>query len=269
MAILSEEATEENLFVTDVLHISSTDLRSWTTSTLPYKYMAITTYQSKFVLIGGRNPSTDMATDQLLTSTSCHDWQPSLPPMPTKRDSTTAISAKSPDEILVVACGLGKGGIILNTVEVLLENQWSIVDPLLIEGGQNVQSALHGQEFYFLGEGKNQFFLYTSTFASLISACRKSRHTGRSRQAGRLWKQLVAHDSDVILASYSSRLISISRQCSIYAYSSMSKSWVEPTSRGNVRAKSSDYVAAAVLSTGELIIAHEHAGVHRVKLSGK
>ena len=266
---MSEEATEENVLVTDVLHISTTDLRSWTTRTLPYKYMAMTTYQSKFVLIGGRSTSTEMATDQLLTSTTCQDWLPSLPPMPTKRDSTTAISAKCPDEVLVVACGLGKRGIVLNTVEVLMENQWSIVDPLLIEGGQNVQSALHGQEFYFLGGGENHYFLYTTTFDSLISECRERRHTGRSRQAGRLWKQLVAHDSDVSLASYSSRLISISLQCSIYAYSSMSQSWVEPTSRENVRAKSSYYVAAAVLSTGELIIAHEHAGVHRVKLSGK
>ena len=268
MALLTEEA----LYSGDALHISSTDLRSWTTTTLPLKHFSMTTYQSKFVLVGGRHPATGLPTNQLLTSASGQDWLPSLPPMPTKRDSTTAISTKSPDEVLVVACGLGFPlGTHLNMVEVLLENQWSTVDPLPIPATSDVQSALHNGNFYFLGEGYEHYLLYTSSCASLISACKYVRehgHTGQGRQFGQLWKQLEVHDNDVYLTSYSSRLVCVSRKCTIFAYCTTSRSWIEP-SRDQISAESSGYVAAEVLSSGELVIAHEHGGIHRVKLSGK
>ena len=73
------------LVVVTLLHISSTNLHSWTTTTLPYGYMSLTTYQDKLVAVGGVHPSTGEVTDQLLTSATGEDWQPSLPPMPTKR----------------------------------------------------------------------------------------------------------------------------------------------------------------------------------------
>ena len=40
------------------VHISSTNLHSWTTTTLPYHYMSLTTYQDKLVAVGGCDPST-------------------------------------------------------------------------------------------------------------------------------------------------------------------------------------------------------------------
>ena len=49
----------------------------------------------------------------------------------------------------------------------------------------------------------------------------------------------------------------------------MRQSWVKTTtSEGNRRGDSSDYLAAAVLPTRELIVAHNE-GVYRVNISGK
>ena len=112
----------------DRLHISSTKLHSWTTTCLPYDNMSLTTYQDKLVAVGGQHPSTNEATDHLLTSATGEDWQPSLPPMPTKRYWTSSVSAGS--QVLIVAGGRGSEGSALHTVEVLLDDQWSTAHPL-------------------------------------------------------------------------------------------------------------------------------------------
>ena len=132
----------------DVLHISSTDLHSWTPTTLPYEAMSLTTYQSMFVAVGGRHFSTDEHTDLLFTSDTGLQWQPSLPPMPTKRCYTSSVSIRSP-EVLVVAGGQVSGGRKLNVVELLLGDQWGTVDPLPAPC-YSMQSTLHDGNLYFM-----------------------------------------------------------------------------------------------------------------------
>ncbi len=86
------------------LHIS-TDLHSWTTTTAPYEGSSLTTYQSKFVLVGRWDLSTNSEpTNSLLTSTTGLDWKPSLRAMPTPHYYPSSVSGGSP-EILVVAGG--------------------------------------------------------------------------------------------------------------------------------------------------------------------
>ena len=48
----------------------------------------------------------------------------------------------------------------------------------------------------------------------------------------------------------------------------MRQSWVETTSEGEREEKDTDYIAAAVLPTGQLVVAHD-GGVYRVTLSGE
>ncbi len=109
------------------LHIS-TDLHSWTTTRAPYRWSSLTTYQSKFVLVGGRHPSTGI-TNTLLTSTTGLDWKPLLHAMPTPRSSASSVSGGSP-EVLVVAGGSGSRYEDLDVVEVLLNNHWTTADSL-------------------------------------------------------------------------------------------------------------------------------------------
>ena len=244
----------------DVLHISSTDLHSWTTITLPYRHMSLTTYQSMFVAVGGRHPSTGERTDLLFTSDTGLQWQPSLPPMPTKRSHTSSVSTRSP-EVLVVAAGEGSHGLKLNVVELLLGDQWSTADPLPAPCFY-MCSALHDGSLYFIEGGEQGATVYTCSCTSLISSRGTNTTTDRP-----LWRQFKA-PGGYPAVSYSSRLVIIDDMCIIRAYSSVSQSWVKATSTGDRIHGYAPFVAAAVLPTGELVCAHED-GVYNIKLSGE
>ena len=247
----------------DVLHISFTDLHSWTTITLPYKGMSLTTYQSMFVVVGGCRPSTGERTNLLFTSDTGLQWQPSLPPMPTKRSHTSSVSTRSP-EVLVVAGGEGSGGRESTVVELLLGDQWSTADPLPAPC-YTMQSTLHDGNLYFMGGGLHGDTVYTCSCTSLISSCGNNTTTDRP-----LWRQFKGPGVVNAAVSYSSRLVSIDDRHIIRAYSSVSQSWVEATSTvDRNQYQITLYVAAAVLPTGELVYAHQYGGVYKVKLSGE
>ena len=248
----------------DLLHISSTNLRSWTTTRLPYYYMSLTTYQDKLVAVGGRHPSTDEATDQLLTSPTGEDWKPSLPPMPTKRDSTSSVSAGSP-EVIIVAGGRGSDERDLHTVEVLLGDQWSTAHPLPTPC-HDMRSS-HEGNFYFIGGGDQENTIYTCSCTSLITSCGLTDNDTSTTTP--VWRKLEAPDDTRDIVSYSSRLITVDKRCSIRGYSNMRQSWVETTSEGKRKDKDTLYLAAAVLPTGQLVVAHRNGGVYRVTLSGE
>ena len=248
----------------DILHISSTNLHSWTTTRLPYKYMSLTTYQDKLVAVGGWHPSTFEATDQLLTSATGEYWQPSLPPMPTKRYDTSSVNAGSP-EVIIVAGGRGSVERELHTVEVLLDDQWSTAHPLPTPCF-DMQSSLHEGIFYFTGGVYQRNTIYTCSCTSLIAS---SGLTGNDTSTTTpVWSKLEAPGDSMAIVSYSSRLITVVKRCSIRGYSSMRQSWVETTSEGEGKDGYTLYLAAAVLPTGQLVVADDE-GVYRVTLSGE
>ena len=242
-----------------MLYISSINLHSWTTTTLPYRLMSLTTYQSKFVVVGGRHPSTIERTNLLFTSDTGLQWKPSLPPMPTKRSSTSSVCIESP-EVLVVAGGYSLS-MELDVVELLLGDQWNTVEPLPVHD-YGMHSTLHDGNLYFTG-GWQYNTVCTCSCTSLISSCGNNTTTDRP-----LWRQFWAPHTSTAVVSYCSRLVSIGGYCSISAYSSMSQSWVEATTTGDNFDIYANSVAAAVLSTEELVFAHAYGGVFRLKLTG-
>ena len=248
----------------DRLHISSTNLHSWTITGLPYNDMSLTTYQDKLVAVGGRHLSTREATDQLVTSATGKDWQPSLPPMPTKRYNTSSVSAGSPD-VLIVAGGRGSDGSALHMVEVLLGDQWSSAHPLPTPCW-HMRSSLHEGNFYFTGGYELENTIYTCSCTSLIASCGLTGNDTSTTTP--VWRKLEAPDDTVAIVSYSSRLITVDKRCSIRGYSNMRQSWVETTSEGKGKDENTRNLAAAVLPTGQLVVAHED-GVYRVTLSGE
>ena len=189
----------------DLLHISSTNLHSWTTTTLPYVCMSLTTYQDKLVAVGGLHPSTREATDQLLTSATGEDWQPSLPPMPTKRYWTSSVCARSP-EVIIVAGGKDSDKNELHTVEVLLGNLWSTAHPLPTPCSE-MRSSLHEGNFYFTGGYKQEDTIYTCSCTSLITSCGLTGNDTSTTTP--VWRELQAQDDTRDIVSYSSRLIII------------------------------------------------------------
>ena len=251
--------------VTDTLFLSSTNLRSWTSIDLSYQYMSLTTYQSKLVLFGGCHPYTREPTNQLLTSTKGRQWEPSLPPMPTKRYGTSAVSTRSP-EVLVVAGGLGSNDEKLDLVEVLQGEKWLMVDPLPAPAAQ-MRSTLHDGKICFMRFGYlEDSTVFTCNCTSLISSCSKS--SGNSSTDRPLWQQFQAPRGVCgTIASCSSRLVFID-SWTVRGYSSMTRSWLKLTGTGPIPDRA-DYTAATVLNTGELILAQHDGGVYRVAVSGE
>ena len=219
--------------------------------------------------VGGRDPSTiGEVTDQVLTSATGEDWQPSLPPMPTKRYYTSSVSAGSP-EVIIVAGGMGSDDRALHTVEVLLGDQWSTAHPLPTPCYE-MRSSLHKGNFYFTGGRDQENTIYTCSCTPLIASCGLTGNDTSTTTP--VWSKLEAPHNTRAIVSYSSRLITVDRRCDIRGYFSMRQSWVETTSEGERRDGNFFYdplfKVAAVLPTGQLVVAHIK-GVYRVKLSGE
>ena len=247
----------------DILFLS-TKLRSWTSIDLSYQGMSLTIYQSKLVLVGGRHPLTREATNQLLTSTTGREWESSLPPMPTKRYRTSSVSTRSP-EVLVVAGGRGSNDEMLDVVEVLQGDKWLMVDPLPAPAVM-MPSTLYDGKICFMRLGYPHSTVFTCSCISLISSCSKS--SGDSSPDRPLWQQFQAPDKWGTIVSLSSRLVFIGYLGRVGGYSSMAGSWLSATCTGPTP-DTVGVIAATVLNTGEVILAHEYDGVYRGAVSGE
>ncbi len=238
------------------LHIS-TDLHSWTTTDAPYYYSSITTYQSKFVLVGGRHPSTYEHTNSRLTSTTGLDWKPSLRAMPTPRSFPSSVSGGSP-EVLVVAGGTGSHSEDLDVVEVLLNDHWTTADSLP-SSCSDMRSTFHEGNFYFTGGDYKRKILFICSLESIIA----SASNGRTRRQT-IWRTVTTLTAIFAIVSYVSNLIGINR-ATISSYSNKTEEWIETTSEGDRPV--GGWIAAAVLSTGQLLVAN-YNGVYKETLSG-
>ncbi len=242
------------------LHIS-TDLHSWTTTSAPYYYSSLTTYQSKFVLVGGSHPSTYELANSLLTSTTGRDWKPSLRAMPTRRYFTSSVSGGSP-EVLVVAGGSVSYGEDLDVVEVLLNDHWTTADSLP-SSCRYMQSTFDEGNFYFTGGAGKEEILFICSLESLIA----SASNGRTRRQT-IWRTVTTLADILAIVSYISNLISIDRGSTISSYSNKTEEWIETTNEGDRPGhKLNGCIATAVLSTGQLLVATED-GAYKETLSG-
>ncbi len=243
----------------DKLHISSTDdLHSWTTTATPNNYSSLTTYQSKFVLVGGINKYE--LTNQLLTSPTGLDWKTSLPAMPTCRIWTSSVSGGSP-EVLVVAGGCVRNSKDLDVVEVLLGDHWMTADSLPTPCS-NMRSAFHEGNFYFTGGHNKENVLFICSFDSLKESASDNRTT-----TGTVWREITTPIETYAIASFLSNLISIDVQSSIRSYLSTARSWIETTCEGDVSLDTTVFTSAAVLSSGRLVIANSKR-VYKITSSG-
>ena len=248
----------------NVVYIS-TDLQSWTATELPYRLMSLAIYQSKFVAVGGWDLSTGKITNTIFTSTTGRQWEPSLPPMPTKRYRTSSVSTTSP-EVLVVAGGTGSDRAELNIVEVLMTGQWITIDPLPAPACSMV-STVHEGNLYFMTRFDTPNTITTCSCASLISSCTDSSRTSSTDSS--LWSQFQAPGAHQSLVSYSSRLISIDGLGTARGYSSTTQSWVEASIAGDRPHYYAYATTATVLPTGEILYCHLVGGVYRGTISGE
>ena len=102
---------------------------SWDMIDTPIQWYALTTYHSKLVLVGGRDPNTREATsaNQLWVLDDQYHWTQPLPPMTTKRYKASAVSV---GDHLIAAGGCGSYTCPLDEVEMYDGHQWKKVHSL-------------------------------------------------------------------------------------------------------------------------------------------
>ena len=251
----------------DILYTcTSSNLASWKIVPLTCYRMSLTTYQSKFVIVGGRHPITGVVTDRVLISDTGIEWKPWLPSMPTKRYFATSVSCRH-SEVLVVAGGLSQDNRELNTVEILIEDQWSAVEPLP-KPCYRIWSVFHDGNFYFTeGVGWN-VTVYWCNSTSLFSSSKLSGGPTES-----VWKTIMGTADSGTLASYGLRVISIDEDGTVFALSNSSQPWVKVSVAGisiknYTRVVSFNHVVATALPSGELLFSTNY-GVYRGRLIGK
>ncbi len=245
----------------DRLHVS-TDLHSWTTTRAPYERSSLTTYQSKFVLVGGRHPSTGILTNSLSTSTTGLDWKPSLRAMPTRRYFPSSVSGGSP-EVLVVAGGCGSYGEELDVVEVLLNDYWTTADSLP-SSFIDMRSIFHEGNFYFTGGVGKREILFICSLESLIASASNGRTTPLT-----IWRTVTTPTHTYAITSFLSNLIGIDEYSTVRIYSNKTEKWIETTNEGDRPGHkyNEEWIATAVLSTEQLLVAIPD-GVYKGTLPG-
>ena len=139
---------------------------SWDTLDTPAEWYALVTYHSQLVLVGGIDPDTGSATNQLWVLDKLHNWTQLLPPMKTKRFQASAVSM---GDHLIVAGGCVDSDVgLLDEVEVYDGNSWRYVQ-CLPKPCSRMVSALFDGEWYLaggLGQGRK---VYHTSVESLVS----------------------------------------------------------------------------------------------------
>ena len=227
--------------------------------------MSLAIYQSKFVAVGGRDHSTRETTNTILTSTTGRQWEPLLPPMPTKRYRTSSVSTTSP-EVLVVAGGEESDYKKLNIVEVLMTGQWITIDPLSTPTSDMV-STVHEGNLYFMTRDNATNIIMTCSCTSLISSCTDTCCTSSTDSP--LWSQFQAPGGRQSIVSYSSQLVIIDEWGTARGYSSTTQSWVEASIAGDGPDAYAYRTTATVHPTGEILYCHRAGGVYRGTISGE
>lgn len=114
------------------LYAISSKFTSWSSLTVPTNVddFTLAVYHSQLVLIGGivlSESSFEVQSDLWVYDGSI--WQRTLPPMLTGCYAASALNTGPPEEYLVVAGGINREGKKTTAVEVLVENQWSSIQP--------------------------------------------------------------------------------------------------------------------------------------------
>ncbi len=203
------------------LFISSLDsLSSWTTVETPTCSSALTTYHSQLVLIGGKESSSTEVTNKLWISEHevIMNWKSSLlPPMPTRRYCSSAVTTGTPESI-IVAGGMGEHGI-LDTVEALVQEQWSTCQPLP-ESCHYISPTIHNGKLYLMGGIPQGYAVFYCDLVSLISSSQCEQTLASS-----LWNRFNACERYSIPVSMGQHLIAMRRN-TINAFSLHSESWI-------------------------------------------
>ena len=221
---------------------------SWDILDTPTQWYALTTYHSQVVLVGGMDPDTGRATNQLwVLDENCH-WTKPLPPMTIERYQASTVGL---GDYLIVAGGCdGSNDGHLDVVEVYDGHQWMRAQSLP-RACSCMKTALHEGNWYLAGGMGQGSEVYHTSLGYLIAAT----HSEGTRKTI-MWKQLPG--TALIWstpAALRNQLIIVGggyhTSSSIHTYSASTKSWVHV---GDMPIACYSTNCTLVLPTGELLV---------------
>lgn len=173
--------------------------------------------------------SSEEVTNELLTSSNGNSWKPTLPPMPTKRTSCSALTTRNP-EYIIVAGGDKSDYLPSGNVEVLVEQQWATVQALP-KKFYDIKFTIHSAKIYLLGGfGQDHNMIYWCDMKSLVSICKESLEKDSTKPSP-LWSRFAIPNKCSSLASYGQQLVAIGMvagidHTKIIAHFPTNKTWV-------------------------------------------
>ena len=220
----------------------------WDKLDTPTQWYALTSYNSQLVLVGGMDPNTGIATNQLWVLDEQHNWTQPLPPMTKERYQASAVNV---GDYLIVAGGQGGSHVgPLNEVEVYDGHQWRKAKSLPRPRSW-MKSALHEGKWYLDGgaQAEEDRKIYYTSLESLIA----TMHSEGGEQPS-VWKELPG--SPLLWSTpvvFNNQLISVAGypySSAIHAYFPSKMSWVHV---GDLPVACYS-TCALVLPTGELLV---------------
>ena len=219
----------------------------WDTLDTPTQWYSLTTYHSQLVLVGGADPDTWRATNELWVLDEQHHWTQPLPLMTTERYQASAVSV---NDFLIVAGGCGGSHVsTLDTVEVYDGYQWTRAHTLP-KACSWMKSTLHEGSWYLAGGMGQENVVYQVSLESLIA-------TTHSEGAGQtsVWKKLpdapLEWSTPVVIRN---QLITVGRgypySSALHTYLSSTNSWVHVGDLPVV----CNCTCSLVLPTGQLLV---------------
>ena len=223
---------------------------TWTVTDTPTSYYTLVAHDSELLLVGGCEYPTEEVSNKVFTMRD-GQFVETLPPMKERRRSPSAVSSGS---ALVVAGGWTTSGG-LSSVEVFKDGQWTTA-PSLPSAKYNMQSALHGDQWYLITfQGK----VFCASLQSLISGADKSP-----------WETLPdAPNLSSAVAFFGGHLLSIGSfpnlTTTIHAFSTFTQSWERAA---DLPLSLDRWPTAVVLSSKQLIVSSGARVLHG-KLKGE
>ena len=211
---------------------SLTDLTSLSELSLPpdydvqLDYSALTTYQSKLILLGGME--SEEITNKVWASADGHNWQ-SLPPMSRCRSELLAFSSASPECLIVVGGDTVASAV--TTMEIFSRGEWmSVALPEELHSYSSIEGIVHNRSLhlYYMHEQGIHYCKMESLLAS-------ATQVGEDGRKCPLWRSIKCPPHCYYSISYSilkfslfsfeQHLLAINEE-SIYVFSPNTQSWV-------------------------------------------
>ncbi len=224
---------------------------------LPVESKALTHYHSQLVLVGEQH-SYDDPSNELWVSADGINWRQSLPPRRIKRRGVSVINTGSPECLVVVGGCLAHKSADVDAVEVLVNEEWFIVQHLP-NSVKDPKCYVHNGTLIVVSRIDDDP-AYCCHVESLLASCVPSQGGEKASQSCDTWKSFNKLDELCMSWSRFSSFLSFQQQLvaftrySIEMFCPFSQTWIKLGNLPEVEYGFYNGLTSMVLTTGDIAI---------------